>query len=482
MRRRPASLLLSSLALVSLLVLAGCGLPTVPGLPDTQHPANSIADYDEKLWAQRPEVELSFTLAPDLTGATGHESIRFTPDDQACELVFRAWPNNPTMFRSGSALTVTRALVDGAPVTPNVQPAGAPPGAPGTLVELPLPNCLPPGRSVRADLDFHLQLGRGADERVGYDPDSETAWFGSAFPLLSWVRGQGWTRDPAERGHGETATSEDFTLTALEVTAPTDFQVTGTGSREGEHPGATPGTTVHRFRANAVRDVAVSVGRYRITEDEANGVRVHLATPSNGTETDPAVWVAQLSASINKLVQAYGPFPYADLWITVSPRQSDGSEFPGALQFGDLPRDGLLALIAHELAHQYFYGLVGNNQARDPWLDESFAAFSEYVVLGDRAAYRLEDVPDEVLGQLGRPMSFWANQRGQSYDEGVYQQGAAVLTELHRQIGPAFDADLRDYLADNAHRVATPADLAKAFADQPLVLTRLREAGALPKG
>ncbi len=470
------------LAMLMSLGLSGCGLSTGSEPPgDTRHPARSISDYDERLWAQRPQVELRYTVAPDLATATGDVSVRFTPDAPTCELVFRAWPNNPPMGRTGSSLTVTTASVDGAPVVPNVQAAGAHTGAPGTLVELPLSRCLAPGQSVRAGLGFELRLGRNSSERVGHDPDTGTAWFGSAFPLLSWVRGHGWTRDPAEPVYGETATSEAFTLTALDVTVPTGLQVAGVGRRVSQISGSTPGTTVHRFQADAVRDVTVSVGRYQISETGVNGVRVHLAVPSSGTKAAAAEWTAALSTSIDKLVGTFGPFPYADLWATVVPGHSGGWEFPGAVQLGD--RAGPAVLVAHELAHQYFHGLVGNNQARDPWLDESFATLGEAVVLGEKYAYRLPDIRPQLRGQLGRPMSHWARHGGRPlYNEAVYQQGGAVLTELRAELGPAFDANLRGYLVDNAHRVAAPADLAAAFTDQPLVLARLREYGALPEG
>ena len=44
-------------------------------------------------------------------------------------------------------------------------------------------------------------------------------------------------------------------------------------------------------------------------------------------------------------------------------------------EFGD---DSLLKIVvAHEVAHQWFYGMVGDNQFTEAWLDESFASYSE---------------------------------------------------------------------------------------------------------
>ncbi|MGH3786011.1 MAG: M1 family aminopeptidase [Pseudonocardiaceae bacterium] len=447
-------------------------------------PLADPASYHAGLWPQRPVVELSFDMAPDLSSVTGRESIVFTPDIPTCELVFRAWPNNPTMSKAGSSLTVTDTSIDGRPVVSEVTDAGAPARSPGTLIEVPLARCLEPGQSVRAELGFRLVLGADADERVGYSPGTQTAWFGSGFPMLAWVRGSGWARDPAVVINGESATSEDFTLSTLSVTAPTGYRVMGTGTATGDGGGRTAGEgtgrTAHRFTAPAVRDVTVAIGRYDVLDRDIGGVRLHLATPQAGTRAEPQEWADEIDAAITRLTKVFGPFPYPEFWVTITPGQSDGTEFPAALQFGDVRPRQLGSLVAHEVAHQWFYSLVGNNQAEHPWLDESLATLGEAVA--SSSDYQYGDISRRVAGRMGRPMSYWADNGGyQGYTEGVYDQGAAVLLEARRQVGAdRFDTVLRSYIAANAHQVATPADFAHAFAAQPKVLDLLGQAGALP--
>jgi hypothetical protein len=475
-RRLPRPMLVlaaAALAAVALVISSCAAQDTSPPGP---------AAYNAGLWPARPRVQLSYDVAPDLHSATGTESVVFTPDARTCQLVFRAWPNNPTMAKTGSSLAVTKAMVEGKQVEPTVTAAGAPSGAPGTLIEVPLQHCLNAGQSVQANLDFRLALGLDADERVGFSPDTNTAWFGSGFPLLAWIRGQGWARDPAVNINGETAASEDFMLSDLSVTAPNDDQVIGTGTAAGEAPGPTPGTTTHRFTAPAVRDVTVEVGHYNVLNRDIGAVHLHLATPKSGTKADPAMWADQLNDVVTSLTELFGPFPYPDLWVAITPGQSDGTEFPTALQMSDARSKDLPALIAHEVSHQWFYSLVGNNQAEHPWMDEALATFGEANAGGDAHDYRYDDTPRRVVGLMGRPMSYWADNGGfERYTQGVYNQGAAVLLEARRRVGTdRFDTALRNYIVANAHRVATPDDFARAFADQPQVLDLLREAGALP--
>jgi hypothetical protein len=422
-------------------------------------------------------------MTPDLSSASGRETVVFTPDLQACELVFRAWPNKPTTASGGTSLVVKGATVDGRPVDPVAKAAGGPDGAPGTLVELPLPQCVEAGTQVRAELRFDLQLGKDAGERVGYSPSAGLAWFGTAFPLLAWVRGEGWVRDPAVDMYGETVTSEDFRLAELEVTAPAWSRVLGTGSAVGTAPGTASGTTVHRFTADAVRDVAVSVGRFDVVERQVGDVRLHVGVPGNGSRVSADAWADTIAQMTERLEGFLGPYPYPDLWASILPPLDDGVEFPTALQFGDVGRETIPALAAHEIAHMWFYALLGNNQARHPWIDESFATYAQARVAGQLDSYTLPDVDPGLRGDLGQPMQHWAGRGGFGrYVRGVYDQGAAALIEGRRRVGEeAFDEAMRAYIDTYAHQVVGPEDVEEAFQDLPAVVDLLRDAGGLPE-
>lgn len=433
-------------------------------------------------WAQRPVVELAFDVAPDLSSASGQETVVFTPDLRVCELLFRAWPNKPTTARTGTSLTVTGAAVDGRTVGPVVTAAGAPEGAPGTLVELPLPRCAEVGTPVRVELQFRLVLGLDAGERAGYSPSGGLAWFGTAFPLLAWVRGEGWATDAAVDMYGETSTSEDFRLAELSVTTPAWCRVLGTGSAAGTAPGAVSGTTIHRFTADAVRDVAVSVGRFDVVERQIGSMRLHVGVPEAGSRVRAEGWADSIAEMTQRLEGFLGPYPYPDLWVSVLPALDDGIEFPTALQLGDVGRETVPALAAHEVAHMWFYALLGNNQARHPWLDESFATYAQARAAGQLDDYSLGDVDPGLRGELGQPMTYWADRGGfDRYVRGVYDQGAAALIGGQRRVGDAaFDNAMRAYIDTYAHRVVEPADVEKAFTDVPAVVDLLRQAGAFP--
>ncbi|KAE8765816.1 M1 family aminopeptidase [Georgenia thermotolerans] len=453
-------------------VLAACTAADGPG------------DIDAAPWPKprpdRPVVELELDVADDLRIVTGTEHVVFTPDLPVCELVFRAWPNKPVTARAGNRLEVETVTVEGQRSAFTVAASGAPDGAPGTLVEVPLASCVPAGTPVQTTLTFTLDLAEETDERVGVAAEEQVAWFGSAFPLLAWEAGRGWAREEAVDVAGEMATSETFALRSLEVRAPAGLEVLAAGATLGQVPAGED--VVHRFTAPAVRDLTVTVGRLAVVHREVDGVRVHVGAPA-GTTTSPEAWAEQVEASLTRLTAQLGPLPYADLWVSVLPGTTEGVEFPGAVQMGDTdPREDAW-LVTHELAHMWFYGLVGNNQARDPWLDESLASFVQQVV-DDPDRDPDPGEPGRLATQVGRPMTHWTefDHPSAAYVRAVYVEGADALLRARRRAGAEpFDAALRVYLRDNGHRVAAPDDLARAFGHLPTVLEELRAAGALPQ-
>jgi hypothetical protein len=121
------------------------------------------------------------------------------------------------------------------------------------------------------------------------------------------------------------------------------------------------------------------------------------------------------------------------------------------------PRPGT----AHELAHQWFYSLVGNNQARDPWLDEALATWGQVRFARALPDAMASSIPAPVQKQVGRPMSFWDDYGISLFVDGVYTQGVQALGSLGDP--EAVDCALRLYATENAYKIADPRDLLRAL-------------------
>ena len=402
---------------------------------------------------RRPVVTADVTV--DRRDVTGTEHVVFTPDLPVTELVVRLWGAAPRPTASGGATALSEARVNGRAVAVRRE-------AP-TLVRLPYRG--EAGRAVTIDLAFTLRLPVGADDRFGNR--GTTSWFASGLPLLAWERGRGWAAEPATSAFAEASTSEAFLLARLTVHHAAGLAVLSTGSVARETP------TVTATTADAVRDVSVTVGRFR-TVDLEGPVPVRVGAAPQVPD-DPAVVGREVVRAMRAHVARFGPFPYPRLVVAVLPDIGGGIEYPGAIQLGT--RQDRDATVSHEIAHQWFYGLVGDDQARDPWLDEAFATYAEALDHGTARGYLTTEIPADGRGRTGAPMTYWEGRR--SYYRSVYVQGAAALLRARSAAPQAFDAQMRCYVARNAQRIATPSDVQRSV---PLAVAQLRAVGALSGG
>jgi hypothetical protein len=424
-------------------------------------------------------MTLRFLLAADHRTVTGHEHLVFTPDQSITELVFRLWPNGRDHFVGGS-LTVTKAEIAGQVAAPQLASAGGRSGTQGTLLTLPLGRTVAAGQSVTSDLDFTLRLPPSFIDRVG--SDGKTAWWGTAAPLLAWVNGVGWVRTPGSSTPAEMAVSEDARLD-LTVVAPAADTVLANGV--GDPPVVVaPGRRSWHFTSPNARDVAVAVGQFQVltanvqTPDGPVQVRIGKA-PKLDLSNEQVL--EQVVHALPLLVRHFGPYPFTSLTLVSLPDLgATGIEYPGMSFLG---QDGDQSVTTHELAHMWFYGLVGDDQELHPWMDEAFATAAEQIV-DDELFGGTATVDGSATGGADpRPVDLPASAFEHDlpgYDAVVYFKGADALIAARQESGAAtFDTALRCYVKAFAWKVAYPADFAHAMRALPKAIAALRKAGAI---
>jgi hypothetical protein len=410
-------------------------------------------------------VTLYFRLADDRATVTGAERVRFTPDRSVAELVFRLVPNGPHSAPNGNRLVVGDVRGDDV-AAGGYEAAGA--ADPGGLYVVTLAHELAAGKSTEVELDFTLTLGAHAFDRFG--TDEGVSWWGSGAPLLAWEPGVGWAEDPFVELRGETATSPVMD-TSVTVSAPADLTVLMTGARA-EPSAVQDGRRTWRSAEKVARDVGVAAGLFSTAQASTpDGVAVTVGVLP-GAELLPAQLAEWTTAAITALEAHVGAFPYRTLTVALLPDYGGGIEYPSMI-FEATP--GAQVLV-HEVAHMWFYGMVGNSQFRDPWLDEAFASWAETVVDGGQGLVDQRAIT--MPGPSGGSMADYDDDH--SYFRLVYDKGGAALLAARQAAGPdAFDAAIRCYVDTNAWSIATPDDVGVALAGLPAALPPLMQAGAL---
>ncbi|HWU88421.1 MAG TPA: M1 family metallopeptidase, partial [Kofleriaceae bacterium] len=131
------------------------------------------------------------------------------------------------------------------------------------------------------------------------------------------------------------------------------------------------------------------------------------------------------------------------------------------------------ALVAHELAHQWFGDLVTCRDWGEGWLNEGFATYAEYLWREhyegrDAADLELEDWAEMYFGEdSGRYRRTIATKMYDEpidiFDHHLYEKGGRVLHMLRDVLGDdAFFRALAHYLGKHRHGVVESRDLARA--------------------
>jgi hypothetical protein len=323
------------------------------------------------------------------------------------------------------------------------------------VLEIPVQPPIQPGDRAGVDVAFSANIPRQAG-RLGIT--SEAITLGNWFATLSVHRGD-WDRRPyTEVGDAFFTEVADFQVD-VDTVQPMELAFTGTlKQRDG---------TRWSILAQNVRDVAlVGSPRFSVAQSTVGSTQV-TAYSLNA----PAQRLADSAAEILQWYSGrFGVYPYAELRAVEAdlPASYGGMEYPGLVmlssQYGPLQRGSAYeALLAHELAHQWFYSLVGNDQIEAAWLDEGLATLAPALFYQDVAPSvgrtQIQQIQSAPI-RASLDSSLYEFSDDGPYFAAIYRPAARMMLELRDVMGAeAFDAALREYVSIHSHRIATPRAL-----------------------
>jgi hypothetical protein len=414
--------------------------------------------------ADMPRYDLKLQIDPSRGVLSGSEQIAFANRTAAplADVALRLYPNFPRdVFGKGGdvRMDVTGASVAGALVAFHYT-------AERTAVLLPLEVPLAPGQSATIAVSFTATIA----------PWRDGTWpLPSYYPMLAVHDDSGWRLDVtqfADHVYAESA------LYAAEIGVPAGVQVVASGSTTAERPRA-GGGTIYVVRTGPVREFALTVGDFSAERVTAGDVMVNVYT-ARGSRLD-ARQIAQVAAgALADFDRRFGAYPYRELDIHLLPYDYDGGdEYPGLilLYCAGQVGAGTRYVAAHEVAHQWWYAVVGNDIYRQPWLDEALAQYSGIVYDEDvaGAAVAAEDWEREVQrryrgavadGDLPIGLAITEYPSFNVYYRTVYGKGPVFLRALRHELGDdTFFKGLQLYYARHRYGVATTADALRAFED-----------------
>ncbi|MCC6313997.1 MAG: M1 family metallopeptidase [Thermomicrobiales bacterium] len=410
----------------------------------------------------------------------GHLTLDYVHTDLEPQraMVLRLYPNAPA-YGAGS-MTVSHLAVNGRSVATRVS-------VEDTVLHVPLDPPLAAGQAAKLALDFVTTVP--VDSGAGFGifsvtPATRSVLAGHWHPLLAGRDYDGWALDPVSRNGDVIFT--DVALYDISLTVPNGLRPVVSGQEIARAPIA--GATRHQYITGPARGAALALDDDWVpTELEIGGVRVvSYAAPDDAAGS---IRIARDAAAALRIFgDRFGPYPYRTLSIVqMNLHGATGMEFPQMIAIGarlydeppgDEPRYAEM-VVAHEIAHQWWFGLVGNNQYQNAFLDEGLAEFSAaYLYFRDRYGEEVaqtqmdREVRDWYLNRLSGPGDVTVASPTDAFPDraayavAAYPKAALGFDAIRQHIGDvAFYAALRAYAADRQFTVAEPDDLRRAFAD-----------------
>ena len=317
---------------------------------------------------------------------------------------------------------------------------------------------LPAGSATTLTLSYRLNVPEKGSGLFGYDFNQINLvdWYPFIVPYSN-----GWVlHDPMPFGENLVYDASD-----IELNIKTGADVIIAASAPSE-----PNGEWTRYRLYGARTFTLSASNEFLVAESAVGSVVIRSYYFDGYKAAAEGILYAAVQAVSIFEAKFAPYPYQSLAI-VQADIHDGQECDGLVflssdfygQYGGGAKNNLTTIGVHEIAHQWWFGLVGDDQATEPWIDEAMSVYSErifyeynYPRYGDWWwQFRVDYFGPG--GYVDSSIYNFGDQR--SYVNAVYLNGAHFIEDLRVRMGDDdFFRFLKDYAARYSRGRATSYD------------------------
>lgn len=261
-------------------------------------------------------------------------------------------------------------------------------GDDSNALEVTLSKELEPDEKVLLTIEFKVLLAEST-HRLGYLNGSVN--LGNWFPILAMYEKGEFIIEPYY-STGDPFYS-DIANYEVEFTYDDNYRLASSGALKKTE--SEDGLRTDTLTAIAVRDFAITLTEYSLeTSKEVDDILITYVGYEGDENIDYCLDTAV--KAVKYFNQTFGKYPYQKLDIVKAPFLHGGMEYPSIVIISDsITSDFDFAkVIVHEIAHQWWYGVVGNNEINEAWLDESLAEYSSVMFFENHNEY---DVTYEEL-------------------------------------------------------------------------------------
>ena len=399
------------------------------------------------------------------------------------------------------------------------------------IIKVLLPKSLPPSQQITITTPFHVKLPFNFS-RGGHDGQSYqiTQWY----PKPAVYDKKGWHEMPY-LDQGEFYS--EFGNFDVRITIPSNYVVAATGELQNEEekkwlldksdelkieknekiqkvpPKNTistakktqPKTTNNKLQTSTTKTLQYlqnNVHDFAWFADQRFIVKLDTLALSEGktinvfsyyTPEEKESWKNSIQfakEAIRFYSREVGKYPYSVVSVVQGPKSfGGGMEYPTITVISPIsPEKGLDIVIAHEIGHNWFYGILASNEREHPWMDEGINSFYEKKYT--EAKYGLLPQLEELLFQTkamqktDQPIETRAADLSlTNYATVTYHKTAQWMRLLEQEYGKeAFQKKMQSYYEEWKFKHAYPEDFKKSIGNDAFdsSFSYLQQKGILP--
>ena len=345
------------------------------------------------------------------------------------------------------------------------------------ILSVKLKNGIYPDESVKIVITFKVKLAN-IHHRLGYGENVVN--FGNFYPIACvYEDGKGFM-EALYHSNGDPFYS-DMANYNVRLSYPNSMTLATSGETISESENE--GNKISQISALKVRDFAFCLSEnFNKLEKDVDGVKIQYFGYQGDDNLTECLEVSE--KALKFFEEKIGAYPYPTLSVVKTGFVHGGMEYPRLVMIADdcQTQEDFNYVIVHEIAHQWWYGLVGNDEYNNAWMDESLAEYSTLLFFEKHSEYNFDidelvknatknfkffvDVYTNVLGEVDTSMnrSLKDFQTEPEYVNCIYTKGTIMFHTLRETIGDKkFEKALKSYFNSYCFKNASPAQLIESF-------------------
>jgi hypothetical protein len=343
---------------------------------------------------------INVELFPDEKKVVAEEKViwinktPFPTSEIQIHLYPNAYKNSKTLFAKGRGIEITektRSSVDFSEIKIGDKPGHLVYFQPeiddkydSTVAKIILDQQAIPGDTVRIVFKYSVSIPKKG-KRFGYAADRNFFFISQWFPKVGVFENGIWI---CSQYHPFTNFYSDFGSYNVKITVPEKYLVAATGVNKNIQKGKNKKSVyffsqsgIHDFAWTACDEFILQQSFYK-RRDSSQVKIIAVLQPENEIYKDR--FIQAVKNALQYFEKNIGIYPYKTITIVDAPgsSQSGGMEYPtlittGATLFSPTETLEPESVTIHEFVHQYFYGIVANNEVYNAWLDEGITSYLE---------------------------------------------------------------------------------------------------------